>query len=307
LLVAICVVVCGWQYARIWVRFGTPLVGNWDVISGFSWWQAPGYHTAVDYLHFGRSLVHSFFSGFAGFADGIYSTLWGDALCGGGSSLTFAWNQQPLVGGYLWALIPTALIVIGAVVAIIQFVRKPSSELFLLLGFSAVLMLGLIFMTLKIPSYAQAKAFYALSAITPLCFLGALGWETLTRKREPLQYIVTALILIWAMNSFAAYWIAPSATQHLYAAKALGTSGQIDRAAVEALKAVKADPSNATARGFYALSLSELGQDEEAIKEAERAIELNPTASVGHLDLAVSVKRSDMKRAIAEANRAIDL
>src|SRR6184192_694391 len=118
LLVAMCFVVCGWQYARIWMRFGTPLVGNWDVISGFSWWQDPGYHTAVDYLRFGRSLIHPLFSGFAGFADGIYSTLWGDALCGGASSLTVAWNQQPLLAGYLWALIPTALIVIGAVVAI---------------------------------------------------------------------------------------------------------------------------------------------------------------------------------------------
>src|SRR5262249_27766201 len=46
LLVATCFVVCGWQYARIWVKFGTPLVGNWDVISGFSWWQDPGYHIA---------------------------------------------------------------------------------------------------------------------------------------------------------------------------------------------------------------------------------------------------------------------
>jgi len=135
LLVAMCFVVCGWQYARIWIRFGTPLVGNWDAISGFSWWQAPGYHTAVDYLRFGRSLIHPLFSGFVGFADGIYSTLWGDALCGGASSLTVAWNQQPLLAGYLWALIPTALIVTGVVVAIIQFVRKPSSELFVLLGF----------------------------------------------------------------------------------------------------------------------------------------------------------------------------
>ena len=110
LLVAICFVVCGWHYARIWVKFGTPLVGNWDVISGFHGGRTPGYHTAADYLRFGRSLVHPLFSGFAGFADGIYSTLWGDALCGGASSLTVAWNQQPLVAGYLWALIPTALI-----------------------------------------------------------------------------------------------------------------------------------------------------------------------------------------------------
>jgi len=306
LLVAICFVVCGWQYARIWVRFGTPLVGNWDVISGFSWWQDPGYHAAVNYLRFGRSLVHPLFSGFAGFADGIYSTLWGDALCGGASSLTFAWNRQPLVGGYLLALIPTALIVIGAVVAIIQFVRKPSSELFLLLGFSAVLTLGLIYMSLKIPSYAQAKAFYALSAITPLCFFGALGWETLTHGSERLRFVLGTLVLVWALNSFATYWITPSITQHLYVAKALATYDKIDRANAEAASGVQIDPLNAAARGLHALSLSELGDDAEAVKEAERAVQLAPMDSEAHLNLAITATRTDMERAISESRRAIE-
>ena len=307
LLVAICLVVSGWQYARIWLRFGTPLVGNWDVSSGFSWWQDPGYHTAVDYFRFGRSLVHPFFSGFAGFADGIYSTLWGDALCGGASSLTFAWNRQPLVGGYLWALIPTMLIVIGAVVASIQFVRKPSSELFLLLGFSAVLVLGLIFMTLKIPSYAQAKAFYALSAITPLCFFGALGWETLTHGSERLRFVLGTLLLVWALNSFTTYWITSSVAQHLYAARALATSDKVDRANAEAARAVQIDPSSAAARGLHALSLSELGDDAEGVKEAERAVQLAPMDSEAHLNLAITATRTDKERAISEARRAIEL
>ena len=307
LLVAVCFVVCGWQYARIWVRFGTPLVGNWDVISGFSWWQDPGYHTAVDYLRFGQSLVHPLFSGFAGFADGIYSTLWGDALCGGASSLTFAWNQQPLVGGYLWALIPMALIVVGAVVAIIKFVRKPSSELFLLLGFSAVLMLGLIFMTLKIPSYAQAKAFYALSAITPLCFFGALGSETLIHGSERLRFVLGTLVLVWALNSFVTYWITPSVAQHVYAARALATYDKIEQANAEAARAVEVDPSNAAARGLHALSLSELGDDAQAVKEAERAVQLAPMDSEAHLNLAITGARTDMERAISEARRAIEL
>jgi tetratricopeptide (TPR) repeat protein len=307
LLLAICFAVCGWHYTRIWLRFGTPLLGNWDVMSGFTWWQDPGYHTAADYLRFGRSLVNPFFSGFAGFADGIYSTLWGDALCGGTSSLSVAWNQQPMMAGYLWALVPTALVLTGAIVAIVQFIRRPSSELFLLLGFCAVVLLGLIFMTLKVPSYAQAKAFYALSVLTPLCFFGVLGWETLTNGSGHLRFVLVALILAWAINSFATSWIVPSAAQHLYAVKALGTQGQIERAAAEALKAVEADPSNAAARGFHALGLSELGQDEEAIKEAERAVELNPAGSAAHLDLAISANRSDPERAIAEARRAIDL
>src|SRR5438094_4922582 len=105
LLLAICFIVCGWHYARIWLRFGTPLVGNWDVLSGFTWWQEPGYHTSADYLRFGQSLVRPLFSGFAGFADGICSTLWGDGLCGGTGRLILAWNQQPMVAGYLWALV----------------------------------------------------------------------------------------------------------------------------------------------------------------------------------------------------------
>jgi tetratricopeptide (TPR) repeat protein len=307
LLLAVCFMVCGWHYARIWLRFGNPLLGNWDVVSGFRWWQGPGYHTAGDYLRFGRSLVYPFFSGFAGFADGIYSTLWGDGLCGGTASLSIAWNERLLLTGYLWSLIPTALVLMGVVVAIIRFIRNPSSELFLLLGFSAVIVLGLIFMTLRVPSYAQVKAFYGLSALTPFCFFGALGWETLTHRSARLRFILGALVLFWAMSSFATYWIVPSVSQHLYAVKALGTQGKIDQANAEALKAVEVDPSNAAARGFHALSLGELGHDEEAIKEGEWAVELNPTSSAAHLDLAISTKRSDQERAIAEARRAIQL
>ena len=307
LLLAICFAVCGWHYAHIWLTFGTPLVGNWDVISGFPWWQDPGYHTAADYLRFGRSLLNPFFCGFAGFADGIYSTLWGDGLCGGTASMNVAWNQQLMAAGYLWAVIPTALILVGAVVAIVQFIRKPSSELFLLIGFCTVIALGLIFMTLKVPSYAQVKAFYALSAVTPLCFFGTLGWETLTHRRARFQLALSALLVVWAMNSFATYWVVPSVPQHLYAAKTLGPHGKIDRAAAEAIKAVEADPSSAAARGFHSLALNALGRDEEAIKEAERAIELNPDDSAAHLDLAISAKRSDTQHAIAEARRAIDV
>ncbi|HEY7001600.1 MAG TPA: glycosyltransferase family 39 protein [Candidatus Udaeobacter sp.] len=307
LLLAICFAVCGWHYVRIWLRYGTPLLGNWDVISGFTWWQGPGYHTTADYFRFGRSLVAPLFSGFAGFPDGIYSTLWGDGLCGGVSSLAFAWNQHLMVAGYLWALIPATLIFIGAVVAIVQFVRKPSSELFLLLGFSAAIVLGLIFMTLKVPSYAQAKAFYGLSALTPLCFFGALGWETFTYWSRPVRFVLGILILGWAINSFATYWIVPSVAQHSYAAKALATQNQIDRAEVEAARAVSANPSDANARGSHALSLAELGRNDEAIKEAERATELNPVSSPAHLDLAVSAQTSDPQRAIVEARRAIEL
>lgn len=307
LLLTVCFAVCGWYYARIWWHFGTPLVANWDVVTGFTWWQEPGYRTLIDYLRFGRSLVNPFFSAFAGIADGFYSTLWGDGLCGGAASLTTAWNQQQMAAGYLWALIPTTLVFTGTAAGIVRFIRKPSSELFLLIAFCAIVVLGLGFLSLKVPSYAQAKAFYGLSTLTPLCYFGVLGWETLADRSHYLRFILGALILVWAMNSLATYWIVPSAAQHLYAAKAFATRDQIDRADAEAAKAVNADPMNAIARGFHALGLSEQGQDQEAIKEAERAIELKPNDSAGHLDLAISTKRSDLERSIAEARLAIQL
>src|SRR5436190_20154086 len=153
-----------------------------------------------------------------------------------------------MAAGYLWALLPTMLIIAGMGIAIFQFIRKPSSELFVLLGFCGVLVLGLIFMTLKVPSYAQAKAFYGLSALTPLCFFGAMGWKTLTHDSRRLRFVLGMLILVWAMNSFATYWIVPSVEQHLYAAKALSLQGKIDRATAEAARAVESDPSNAAAR-----------------------------------------------------------
>jgi Dolichyl-phosphate-mannose-protein mannosyltransferase len=307
LLIATCLAVCGWYYARIWLKFGTPLLGNWDVISGFTWWQDPGYHTAADYLRFGRSLITPLFGGFAGFADGIYSTLWGDGLSGGASSVNVPWNLRPMAAGYLWALVPAALILVGACVACVRFVRKPSAELFVLLAFPVVVALGLSFMTLKVPSYAQGKAFYGLSALTPLCFFGAVGWETVINSWTRFRFIIGALLVVWALNSLATFCIMPSVSQHLYAVKILGQQGKIEQAATEAAKAVEADPSNAAAHGYRALSLSELGDDAEAVKEAERAIELAPTDSVAHLNLAIAAKRTDMERAMPEGRRAIEL
>jgi hypothetical protein len=35
------VAICGWHYARVYHRFGNPLIGNWDPKLPFAWWQDP--------------------------------------------------------------------------------------------------------------------------------------------------------------------------------------------------------------------------------------------------------------------------
>ena len=240
-LLVVCFAVCGWYYIRIWLRFGTPFLGNWDPAAGFPWWQDLGYHTLADYFRFGRC------------------------------------------------------------------VRKPTANDFLLLGLFGAVTLGLIFMTLKVASYAQVKAFYGLSMLVPLCFFGALGWEIVTRGRRLLQFALGMLLVVWTMNSFASVWIRHSPTQSLWLGIRSAYEHKYDVAASEIAKAVNSDPSNATARRFLALVLDYLNSPTEALEQAERAVELNPADSACHEQLAEIAAKQDLERAISEARRALEL
>jgi tetratricopeptide (TPR) repeat protein len=310
-MLAICFAVCGWYYIWIWSHFGKPLIGNWDAVSQFYWWQDNGYHTVTDFARFGRSLVNPLFSVFAGFADGIYSTLWGDGLCGGLPNLSYPvpWNCDLMIAGYLLALAPTLMILTGAVVSLWHFIRKPSAEWFVPLGLSGAVMIALVFMNLKVPSYAQAKAFYGLCALVPLCSFGAVGWNSLTRGQKPLQYVLGTVLLVWAMNSFASVWIrSNSAPTHIRLGLKLVAENRMDAAVLEFATAVNRDPSHAPARRFLALALNESGKTDEALRPAERAAELDPTNVASHDVLSVILARQgQMQRAIDEAQRAVEL
>ena len=310
ILLAICLAVCGWHYLRIWAHFGTPLLGNWDIASGFAWWQDPGYHMAGDYLRFGRSLIDPLFSGFAGLADGIYSTFWGDALCGGRTEMALRppWNYNLVVAGYLLATIPTILILIGAVAAIHRFVRNPTPDWILLFVLSGSVALGLIFMTLRVPSYAQIKAFYGLSALVPLGLFAAIGWETVARRRRHIFFAVAIALLVWTANSFASVWIHDPPSRHVRDGLRLRQQKQIDAAIAEARKAVDADPTHPAARRFLALVLSESERTDEALELAESGVRLMPLDSACYVQLGtVLLKRNELDRAIAAGQRALEL
>ena len=308
-MLAICFAVCGWYYLWIWSHFGKPFIGNWDAASKFHWWQDNGYHTAADFTRFGRSLVNPLFSVFAGFADGIYSTLWGDGLCGGATNLEYRppWNYNLMAAGYVLALAPTLMILTGAAVSLWHFIRKPSAEWFVLLGLSGAVGFAMIFMNLKV--HTQAKAFYGLCALIPFCSFGAVGWEVLTRGRKWLQFVLGTVLLVWAMNSFASVWIrSNSAPTHVHLGMMLADENRMDAAELELTVAVNMAPSNAPARRFLALTLNQSGKTDEALQPAERAVELDPTNAAGHFVLSVILARKGQRqRAIGEAQRAVEL
>ena len=308
---SICLALCGWYYIWIWHTFGTPLVGNWNPsATHFAWWQDPGFHTTADLVRFGRSLIDPLLSGFAGIPDGVYSTLWGDGLLGGLADFTSRtpWNYNLMTGGYALAIVPMIVILIGAIVVASRWFRSPSPEGLLLLGFCALLVCAVIWMCLNVASYAQIKAFYALSALTPICYFAATGWDAITRRNKSVQLIGAALLLVWATNSFASVWIRDSAQQHVYNAARWSFENKIDISRSEAIKAVRTNPVDVSAQRI--LSVIALASEHlpEAREHAERAVELSPTDSDAHAQLAaVLLKQAQLDQTIGEARRAIDL
>jgi Tfp pilus assembly protein PilF len=309
-IIAAMLAVCGWHYVRIWRHFGTPIVGNWDPILGFPWWQDPGFHVAADYFRFGQSLINPLFSSFNGFADGIYSTLWGDSLGGGLSGLLSRtpWNYNLVIGGYWLAIVPTLLVILGVAIALFRFARRTSAEWFLLLGLSAMTPTALIFMTLKVPSYAQVKAFYGLAALVPFCAFAVIGWQIFARRSRILRVILTAFLIFLALNSFASVWIRQSSELHIYNALRLTAQPDRARAVAEATAAVESDPSSAIASYILAAILDEAGETTKAIAQSEHGLELDPANGYCHFQLALGLARQGQStRALSEVQRAIEL
>lgn len=310
-MLGLAILVSGWHYIRLWRQMGSVVIGGWDPASGSAWWQEDGYHAAAYFGRFGESLVQPLFSCTASFLDGIYSTLWGDGLCGGALTLAFRppWNYNLMCGGYLLAILPTILILTGAAVSSVKLVREGGSDRLVLMGLAFLVWVGLVCLNLKVPYYASTKAFYGLCALVPLCFFCADGWNVLTRGRKPLQFLAGTFLLVWALNSFASVWIRNgSAPTHIFLGQKLAGGNSMDAAAMEYAKAVTLNPADAPAWRLLASALNESGETDRALQAAGRAVELDPKCAANHYALsAILAKQGQIPQAIGEVQRAVEL
>ena len=310
-LVAVCLAICGWHYIRVWTHFGKPLVGVWDPVSGHRWWQDEGYRTASYFLRFGESLDRPTFSGFNGFGDGVYSTLWGDALCGGMTAVDFRppWNYDLMAVGYWLALLPTLAMLTGAVWALWHFLRKPTADWMVLNGLAFAFALAFVFMALKVPYYGQVKASYGLLTLLPLCAYGAAGWDALTRRGRVSGWILSGVLGLWAMNSYASFWIhGRSAQAQISQGMVLLERRRNAEAAERFAAAMRADPRNVQARSFLVQTLMALGRLDDAWQLAQQSLKENSHEAVCHLDLAAVLEsRGQWESAVEHTRRALHL
>lgn len=306
-----CLLVCGWHYGRVAAHFGNPLIGNWDPQTGFVWWQHPGYRTAAFYAPLPLSLGQPLYSSFSGMADGIYTTLWGDGLCGGKMDITGRppWDWQLMCVGYVLAIVPTALVLIGIVVMLARFLRNPEPEYFLMLSLGGGLFFLLLYYSLKIPSAASAKAFYAAGALVALCAVGALGWDYLAARSRGLRIFLNVAITLWALNTYASFWIQHDA-QHtqILAARSLSTQGRHDLAVHTLIGLVERNGHDTEAVWMLGQELMAVGRVNDARQLLEDALTWNEGSARCHLILGnLFASQGQLTNAIPHARRALQL
>ena len=195
--------VAGWFYVRNAVVFGKPFVSNWGTESGFFWWQGPGFRTPEHLLGFGESLVRPAFSGIYHFWDAIYSTFWLDGYLGGGQFPP--WNYQWMTAGAWLGLIPTGVMLLGAVMVIVQPQRQGTGAGVLSISAICVYFAALLFFATTTPYYSTGKAFYALGLLPCFGILAGFGFDFLFR-RTILRAVTWGLLACWATASYAAYF-----------------------------------------------------------------------------------------------------
>ena len=256
---AVVLAISGWHYARVAAHFGgNPFVGNWDAATGYAWWQDPGYHVFEDYTRFGLALERPLQSAVASVPDALYSTLWGDGMIGGSGfgHVTPPWNLELMAAGYALALGPCLALLLGGLLAGIDFVRAPRAERLLTLAVLGATLFLLLSLTLRLPYYAQAKAFYGLSALAPLAFCFALGFDALVLRVRALAPVGVLWLAGWTLVAIATFF------------------ASAERLAEDPMRAVtQRDPGGWLAKASLAMTS---GENEQAIEALRRALEVDP-------------------------------
>jgi hypothetical protein len=307
----VCLVVGGWHYVRTWIHTGVPLVGGWDPRGGVGWWSDNGYQTRAFYSRFGNVLLSPWFASSVSFADGIYSTLWGDGALGGCTTFSNCppWNYDLMAVGYWLALIPTVLILCGIIYAVRLAIRRPSPEWFLLLGVSFMLGLALLQLSIKVPFHCAVKAFYCLGGLVPLCAFAVMGGDVLNRVRFKLRFVVYVMCGLWALNSFASFWIVKSsAMTRLIRATAHFEVGRLVEAEKTLTVALEQYPEDRACRLRLIDVLEATGNGSEARRHAGVLLEKNPNDAEAHCALASLLSAERMwPEVVAHADRAVAL
>ncbi|MBC8094870.1 MAG: tetratricopeptide repeat protein [Akkermansiaceae bacterium] len=300
--------ICGRYYWNMWAE-GGPFANASRWAYGSGWWQEDGFRTGSFYFRFGKALVQPLYGSFHSFWDGMYSTLWGDGLCGGSTSFDSRppWNYQLLALGYWLALAPTLSLITGFVIAAGTFLRRPSPQWMLLVGTMVTFVFAAIYFSLIAPGASQVRASFGLMLLVPFCAFFAFGVNRLLSLRRGMGLVLGTLVLWSALNSLVAHWIPTGSAQaQMLRANFFIRNGHAAEAARAAEDGFKHDPSNALLRGILADARTQTGKTNEARQLIAESLVQWPNDPMSHLDAAFDLVRAGkLDEAVVQTRRAL--
>ncbi|HEV2691967.1 MAG TPA: tetratricopeptide repeat protein [Verrucomicrobiae bacterium] len=313
IMLAALVLACGWHYVRAWIQIGTLPLPNSQTNATAAWWQEPGFRTAGYYFHFGHSLSSPLFSGMNSFADGIYSTLWGDGLISGWNDMIYrpAWNYDLMNFSILLGLFLTGCASLGLIISLRKLMPEGDPVSLLVSGTLAALAVGIIFLTLHGPWLAHVKAFYALPGLVPFCAVIATGWIWLAAKGRVMQTVLWTLMLVWAFTSGGSFWIQSDSAEYWRSHALVQLEKQDYTGAVDSLtRALQQEPANANDHCLLAKIFIAQGKTNGALEELSTALKIQPDFPDALDTAAAILSQSDQPgkaHAVELAQRACDL
>ena len=275
------VAVAGWFYVRNWIHFGKPLVGNWDPLLGFDWWQDPGFHTYRYFCQFGKVFCLPYFAGFYSFFDSIYSTFWGDGQLGGQAMYSNRppWNYEYMSSVYLLSVPATLAIIIGTFRAISKAVLGANKFWLLILGSLFVVIFSIVYINLQIPLYAQAKAFYGLCAVMPISLIFAFGFDYVDGwLRDKNLFLLRGILYGWlgtlVLAIFFSFLVRPAQMQTPLNLLALAREGKLDQAFAHYRHSLHNDSNDYNAHRNLAFAYTLQGKYNDAVEHYEKTLQL---------------------------------
>jgi hypothetical protein len=202
----------GWYFLRNWIELGVPYVGGWDphrvpATGRDLGWQYPGYRVPEDWLRFGRALLHPVQASLFGFWDGLHSSFWLDGFLSGAASLEGAppWNYDLMLSLSLLSLPLAAAIGSGALRACAaRGAGRDAVWLFSLLCVASLLA-GMLWLHMKVPTWSNAKASYALG-LAP-CWAALAAHGVAPALRGPLtRALWGGFLASWTACVWGAHW-----------------------------------------------------------------------------------------------------
>lgn len=304
---------CGWHYYRVWTHYGTPLVRHIDLegSEGAEAFKDPTFHTAGDLFRFGEALSNPFLCGFRSFPDAYYSTYWGDGRLGGRGLLGIrpAWNVELMAAGYLLALVPTVLMILGAALAAVSFLRRPTAVWSLILGIVVAMGCAMVYEGLRHPYLSVLKAWYSTPVTVALCAFVVCGADFVAARGHLPRALLSLGLGTWALCAYTTFWILPHApATKISLAVAYADDERIAQAARLFEDVINQAPTNSIAHMRYGEMLLSQGDAGKAREQFLRGIEIDPQSATCHFELARIYEATDLpNRCIVHAREAVKL